>query len=375
MLLSNAFKPDPRVAREAKTLVQAGYRVTVLAWDRELCYPQKELYHGVQISRLHSIRSGYGVGIQQLCKFPGVWRLINKEVCALRPDIVHCHDMDMLLPGITAKKNLGIPLLFDAHEDYPSMMSLYLPRWMILVLKVLEKLLFQYPDRIITASSVLGDRYRQMVSSQIALVGNYQDLGEYDQIIPTEINKKRAEFNVSDRDLIAAYIGGFSRNRLLLPFISAVRKMPNIAGLIWGDGHQKEEIMRYADQSSNVRYLGWLPNSEVPVCTLAVDVIYYCLKPGFPGAIYNAPNALTSAMAAGKPVIANSVGDLGSIVKQENCGILLDQVSAESIQRALTRLQDRTQRVELGRNGRIAAERRYNGQAAAKSLLEIYSTL
>lgn len=35
MLLSNGFSPDPRVYKEAVTLVKNGYEVIILAWDRE----------------------------------------------------------------------------------------------------------------------------------------------------------------------------------------------------------------------------------------------------------------------------------------------------------------------------------------------------
>ena len=43
MLLSNAFRPDPRVLKEARSLAEAGYEVTVIAWDREGKYPAAEL--------------------------------------------------------------------------------------------------------------------------------------------------------------------------------------------------------------------------------------------------------------------------------------------------------------------------------------------
>jgi hypothetical protein len=42
MLLSNAFRPDPRVLKEARSLAGAGYEVTVIAWDREGAYPPEE---------------------------------------------------------------------------------------------------------------------------------------------------------------------------------------------------------------------------------------------------------------------------------------------------------------------------------------------
>lgn len=42
MLLSNAFRPDPRVAREAKTLADAGHQVTILCWDRQVEFPHSK---------------------------------------------------------------------------------------------------------------------------------------------------------------------------------------------------------------------------------------------------------------------------------------------------------------------------------------------
>lgn len=42
MLLSNGFRPDPRVYQEAVTLVKNGFKVTIYAWDRERNLERKE---------------------------------------------------------------------------------------------------------------------------------------------------------------------------------------------------------------------------------------------------------------------------------------------------------------------------------------------
>ena len=39
MLLSNPFRPDVRVYKEAISLIKGGYDVTVVAWDRGKRYP------------------------------------------------------------------------------------------------------------------------------------------------------------------------------------------------------------------------------------------------------------------------------------------------------------------------------------------------
>ena len=43
MLLTNAFDPDPRVHHEAKALVESGYDVTILCWDRDYKTPAYEI--------------------------------------------------------------------------------------------------------------------------------------------------------------------------------------------------------------------------------------------------------------------------------------------------------------------------------------------
>ena len=35
MTLSNPFTPDPRVYNEAKSLIKAGHKVTIITWDKK----------------------------------------------------------------------------------------------------------------------------------------------------------------------------------------------------------------------------------------------------------------------------------------------------------------------------------------------------
>jgi len=51
MTLANPFTHDPRVYNEARSLVKAGYKVTVLAWDRKKEYLPREIKDGINIVR------------------------------------------------------------------------------------------------------------------------------------------------------------------------------------------------------------------------------------------------------------------------------------------------------------------------------------
>ena len=70
MILTNGFDPDPRVYKEAKSLKKLGHKVTILCWDREGTYidKQEEDLEGIHIVRFFG-NAEYGTGYKQIFKF------------------------------------------------------------------------------------------------------------------------------------------------------------------------------------------------------------------------------------------------------------------------------------------------------------------
>ena len=376
MLLSNAFRPDPRVLKEANSLAAAGYAVTIICWDRLAELPGEEtMESGVRIQRIQTIRTVYGAGARQIIHTPRFWSAAIRKALPLKPELVHCHDLDTLYAGWRIKKQLGCKLIFDAHEDYPALMSLYLPGIFIQLLNMLECQMLKHVDATVAASTVFKDKVSAGNFSPVVHIPNVQFLAPFRAITQEEVTQTRREMGLSPDAYVISYIGGFTRNRLLLPLIESMRSLPEVTLLLYGDGHQRQVIEESLKGMVNVRYLGWLPAEWVPLYTCLSDVVYYCLKPDYPGAVYNAPNTLSNAMAAGKPVIANDIGDLGRIVRKTSCGILLDEVTPQTIREAILRLGDSVLRAKLGEAGRRAAETEFNWPVTEKRLLELYQSL
>jgi len=376
MLLSNAFRPDPRVLKEANSLAGAGYTVTLICWDRAIEFPIEEtLPNGVRILRIHTVRSAYGAGPKQIFYIPRFWSAAITKALPLKPDLVHCNDLDTLYAGVRIKKRLGCKLLFDAHEDYPSLMSLYLPKIFVKMLNIIERRLLHQVDAAIAASSVFADKLMATGFSPVTHIPNVQELAPFKAVTQDDVIHARQELGLAPDEYVVSYIGGFTRNRLLLPLIEAIQALPNNKLLLWGDGHQRSLIEEAIQGLSNVRYLGWLPANKVPLYTRLSDVIYYCLKPDYPGAIYNSPNTISNAMAAGRPVIVNNIGDLGCIVRKTGCGVLLDEVSPKSVCDAIIKLSDPVLRQKLGEAGHKAAEDEFNWMVVEQRLLKVYRSL
>lgn len=376
MLLSNAFRPDPRVLKEANSLAAAGYTLTIICWDRLGEMPvEATLESGVRIQRIQNVRTVYGAGARQILYTPRFWSAAIRKVKILQPDLVHCHDLDTLYAGKQVKTQLGCKLLFDAHEDYPTQMSLYLPGVFTRLLNIFENQMLRHVDAIVAASTVFMDKVIGAGFSPVVHLPNVQYLSPFKAVDKDQIIQERKALGLSPDAYVISYIGGFTRNRILLPLIEAMRSLPQATLLLCGDGHQRQAIEASVKGLENVKYLGWLPAEQVPLYTCLSDVVYYCLKPDYPGAVYNAPNTLSNAMAAGRPVIANDIGDLGRIVRKTGCGILLDEVTPQAIMEVAHKLSDPNLRVVLGEAGRGAAEREFNWSIAEKRLLDVYRLL
>jgi glycosyltransferase involved in cell wall biosynthesis len=374
-LLSNPFRPDPRVEREARALADDGYHVTIICWDRQAELPPRGIRAGVEVIRVQNVRSAYAVGWRQLFYLPRFWREARRLGQHLRPDVVHCHDLDTLYAGWQIKKRLGCKLVYDAHEHYPALMSLYLPAPFVSALTEWERRLLHHVDATITASSVLRDEFLARGIQPVVALGNYADLAPFAAVSEDEVDAVRVQLGASPNDLVVAYIGGFSRNRLLLPLIEAAAQLPWAHFDLWGDGPQRADVEQAVARQPNAHYHGWLSYDTLPRHFCAADIIYYCLRLDYPGAVYNAPNTLSQAMAASRPIIANDVGDLGRIVRQTECGVLLPTVTPEAIRQAVEQLRNPTTRRRLGEAGRAAAEAYHNCAIAAQLLRQVYAQL
>ena len=376
MLLSNPYRPDPRVQKEADSLVGAGYTVTLICWDRRGELPAETvLANGVRVMRIQSIRTVYGAGLKQVLYTPRFWLAAIQKATPLKPDIVYCRDLDTLYAGIRLKKRLNCKLVFDAHEDYPSLMSLYLPGIFVHVLSYLQGRWLRHVDAAIAASSVTAEKLIASGVSPTIYLPNVHDLSPYESISQTQIAQTRQKLGLDPVAYVVSYIGGFSRNRLLLPLIEAMRSLPDTTLLLAGDGHQRVDVEAAIQGMANVRYLGWLPADQVPLFTCLSDVIYYCLKPDYPGAVFNAPNTLSNAMAAGRPIIANNLGDLGRIVQKTGCGVLLEEATPETIAGAIQQLSNPELRHKLGEAGRKAAQGEYNWSVVQQGLINLFNSL
>jgi glycosyltransferase involved in cell wall biosynthesis len=164
---------------------------------------------------------------------------------------------------------------------------------------------------------------------------------------------------------------------VILPLIKASQYDPEITVLLLGDGPQREAIVAELPKHPRARYLGQVPLEQVPDYTALADVIYYGLDHHIAddNIHYSSPNALFNALAAGKPVLTTNLGEIARIVREENCGVIVERPAPELLAETIKQLRDPAFRATLSINARRAAQNKYNWNVAAATLLSIYQQL
>ena len=138
MLLSNPFRPDPRVHREARALVNAGYQVTIICWDRAQSSPKEETIDGIRIIRIGP-SSSFEDSKTFVRTLPKFWKQARLTAAQMEFDIVHTHDLDTLSPGLKLARKRKVPIIYDSHELYHEMAAERLSGIIVKFLRAYER--------------------------------------------------------------------------------------------------------------------------------------------------------------------------------------------------------------------------------------------
>lgn len=371
MLLSNAFDPDPRVHREAKTLVEAGHQVTILCWDRDRKAAEHEVVDGICLERIY-VDSTHGRGASQMFYLAKFWAKAFAVARKKEFDIVHAHDFDTLPLGYALARIKKARLVYDSHESYVDMVH-GLPGVIRSAICHSENFLLKRCDLVITVGDILKEFLQERGARNICVVGNWQDPAKF--VFPEEtLRQGRSELGISEKQKVIAFIAHLGRERRVPELINAVRNSPDTFLILGGNGPCAELARQAANENSNICYLGYVQPGRVPFYTSLADIVFYGFDPDNPNARFSAPNKLFECLAAGKAMLTGNFGEIGRIVKEWQCGIILEDYAVNKIQTALDEMAG--ERLEAFRRQSAAACReRFSWPVAEDILIENYAGL
>jgi glycosyltransferase involved in cell wall biosynthesis len=357
---------DTRVYREAISLVNSGFEVTVFCWARRMDkYSTKweEERNGIKVVRIfEDLEGGF---FSKLRSFKKAMKQLETKIEEYKPDIVHAHDLEVLDVAVNVKKFTNVKVIFDSHEDWPNMEIVQ--NWFIgKYYERKQRKLIGSVDAVLTVSDELAVR-----------LGGGTVL--YNSELLETVDKPVLHDRFGLDGIVAGYIGGL-RRPILEEILDAASKVNALSLLIVGGppkGHSGynnmiSELEELAiEKGANAKFTGPLPYSMMDECYAACDILMVGHYVDKRMRDYALPKKLLDSMAYKVPVIVGPYEARQKIVERYECGLV-----TEDWANALTKLaDDKELRKKMGENGYKAFKMNYAWELQEKKMLAVYKKL
>ena len=369
MLVSNPFTHDPRFYKEATSLVKAGHKVTVIAWDTEKKLPGRQNWHGIDVVRVRSTWLMKPL-LKDIFRLPLWWREVYRKAVELHQevgfDLIHCRDLDTLPVAVRLKKKLGLKLIYDSFDNYAYMLAMAFPRFIADLAIPVEKRLLTQVDEIIVTAETHKSYFEGITEKPISIITNCMPL-------------QGQEYEPPDDGGVFTliYIGSLTRFRSLLELVEVVSQLPDVRCIIGGIGSARyvRTLEECCARAANVDFLGLVPFDEVIPMTKKADTIVLMINPKAPNDSICLTNKQFEAMVCGRPIICTKDTYSGQWTEREEVGLTI-KYSKQALKEAIITLRDNPElRERLGRNALNAAITRHNWDIEEKKLLKLYDKL
>ncbi len=411
MVVKNQLWNDARVKKEAISLTEAGFNVTIIARTEEGC-PPEETWNNIRILRppkdsIHrnalrekvigasapynnSLKSRI-IKLLRRNRFrrfltdlkrdiPWEYRLYRAAL-STGADIFHANDLDTLFICAKAAGKLGAKLVYDSHELWLESSRYFIATSALnrFRYRITEKKLIPKTDAVIAVTPSRGEVMKKKYQSisKLVIIENSTDPI---RILP-ESSYLRNRLDIPTDIPVILYQGVICPERGLDKLLEAasILRNENIAIVIIGHDAWQGTLHRMRIEMNlkdNVFLLPAVPSETLPEITVSADAGLILFENTCLNHYYSLPNKLYEYMMAGLPVIASDFPEMARIINKHNCGILVDSSNAEAIAdgiRILTRSPDEMR--QMGIRGRKASLDKYNWPVEEKKLINLYMEL
>ena len=377
MVVTNACAPDPRVLRHARWMQEAGYNVTVHAFDREEKHALSENHHGVRIMRYRLGPVAYGGTINT---YRGIRRFQQKVVRTLAnepPALVYCHDADTLAVGCALKASHNVPFVFDMHDLQHTWIRYAAPQSRIRA-GVSGKMKKRMLNRAKQATTIITSSAQLNEGRARGFLEWVQHHGLDGHVVENRPMPPFAEAKAPPTDTwTVGYIGRVRDIKAFDLLVRAVKSLPphdRPKIRVAGDGTMAAKVrtmlMEEVEKGTlEAEVSGPYDHDELPELLGEVDVMYAMYSPLRGNILQGAlPVKMFDAAAQGVPSLVNDDCLMGDVAQTEGLGVAAPWGDEEAVGKALLELKDRV--VELTASGERERQRWLDAMAEVFAMIQ-----
>ena len=289
----------------------------------------KELQRrGVKIFEVPFSRNPLGIGnIKAFIKLEELQRINDY-------DIVHVHTPIAAIYGRLLKLNFpSLRIIYTAH-GYHFLKGGSKLGWILYY--PIEKIMAKFTDVTININKEDYEITKEKLKHKkcYLLNGVGLDLDKYKKLSSKEIQEKRKEFGIKDKDFVVLMIAEINKNKNHIQLINAMDilkdKYPNIKVLCIGDGTLKESLEKQIilrNLQNNIFMLGYRLDVNKFINISDIGILL-SRREGL-------PRNIMEFMACGRKVIATDIRGCRDIVCNYNVGTLVKVGDYEETARAI----------------------------------------
>ena len=226
-----------------------------------------------------------------------------------------------------------------------------------------------YADRIASTSKIMADEIKKVLpdyKKDITVTPFGVDIKKFKPVK----KEPRKEIVIG---IVKYFHPIYNIDLLIRSFALLCKDYNNLRLDIYGDGPLKDSLVSLSNElgvGNKVRFLGIIPNDEVPQAINEMDIFVNCSKNESFGV------AVLEGMACEKPVVVTDTPGYKEIVTNEYDGIILENREPETMAKALKRLIDDPElREKMGKNGRKTVVEKYDWDANVSIMERLYESI
>jgi glycosyltransferase involved in cell wall biosynthesis len=296
--------------------------------------------------------------------------VLIRQLLKTEADVFFAEDLYTLPFVATIAKLKKNKVIYNSRELYAYLGGLRNRQVIQSLIKKIESYFIHRVDVVLTTGEMDSQFIEKLYEIKDTVV--VRNIPLYQQ--PKQKIDFRKMFGITEDKLILLYQGVLLNGRGMPQIMRAVAQLPNTVLVIVGDGEQRENFKKLAEElntSSRVFFTGSIDQTDLINYTAGAD-IGLCLIENISVSYYHAlPNKLFEYIMAGVPVLASDLPQMKKIVETYQVGESINISIEENITKTLKQWSDEPALLEMYRKNCVDASHELNWQEEYKKARNI----